>query len=57
MTTSIGPVEYLLVRFPGSRFSGGVGGSFFDGLLRVDLAHGFNRPNDWRLHVNLNAQR
>jgi hypothetical protein len=41
----------------GTRFSGGVGGSFFDGLLRVDLAHGFNRPNDWRLHVNLNAQR
>ncbi len=31
--------------------SGGVGGSFLDGLVRLDLSHGFRGPQGWRFDI------
>jgi hemolysin activation/secretion protein len=30
--------------------SAGIGGSFLDGLVRIDLARALERPTGWRLH-------
>jgi hypothetical protein len=35
--------------------SAGVGASFLDGLLRVDLARAFRSPTGWRLHVHFSG--
>jgi hypothetical protein len=32
-------------------FGGGVGGSFLDGLIRMDLSHGFSGPKGWRFDL------
>lgn len=39
----------------GTLMSAGVGASFLDGVFRVDLAHGFDAPGGWRLHVHFSG--
>ncbi|HSJ10794.1 MAG TPA: ShlB/FhaC/HecB family hemolysin secretion/activation protein, partial [Longimicrobiales bacterium] len=38
-----------------SLLSAGVGGSFLDGLLRVDLARALRGERGWRLHLHFNG--
>ena len=38
-----------------SLIGAGVGGSFMDGLIRVDLARALRRPTGWRLDIYLNG--
>ena len=33
----------------------GVGGSFLDGLIRIDVARALRAPTGWRLHLYLDG--
>lgn len=39
----------------GTLLSAGAGFSVLDGLLRLDLAHGFTAPGGWRLHLHFSG--
>ncbi len=38
-----------------AKWGGGVGASFFDGLLRLDLARAFSTPRGWRFDMYLDG--